>query len=211
MKNLLFIATLVVASLHAYGKKVPGTIITKGESKDVMLDLKVDLFAGEPNFERTQYKIKYYDETGKKQTLRPDDADEVIFTYEGLKVRMISCVNTLGSGDIFSSSVKIFLKLEIDGPLRLYRFYYKQSNPGYFGAGGTYTAGATYTLENMVFQKGNGPLKQSKGTGWRKDMRAYFSDCPALAERIENKDLGKKEIEAIVRYYNTNCGRNRSH
>jgi len=208
MKNLLLIAVLVVVSLQGYGKKVPGTIIARGESRNVTLDIKVDWLAGEANFERLQYKIKYYDETGKKQILRPVDADEVIFDYEGQEVRMISCTNSLYNVDIFSSSAKIFLKLEIDGPLRLYRFYYKQSSPGFYnGAAGGYTGGATYTVDNFVFQKGRGPLKQSRGSGWRKDMREYFSDCPSLAQQIENKDLGKREIEAIVMYYNNNCSK----
>jgi hypothetical protein len=103
------------------------------------------------------------------------------------------------------------LKLEIEGPLRLYRFYYKQTSPGYYGGAGGYGAGSyspstTYTVENLVFQKGNGPLKQPKSMGWKKDMIQYFSDCPALREQIESKEFRKKEVEAIVMYYNHNCG-----
>lgn len=36
-------------------------------------------------------------------------------------------------------------------------------------------------------------------------MLDYFRDCPALRERLERKDLRRKEIEAIVLYYNQHC------
>ncbi|HPH45467.1 MAG TPA: hypothetical protein PLJ60_01910 [Chryseolinea sp.] len=205
MRKFLFIATLVVISFHAHAsvKKVLGTIISKGQSKDVMFEIKVAfLMLGEPNFERLQYKIKYFDENGKKHNLRPDDADEIRFRYEGENIRMISCPNAPGMENLFSASTRIFLKLEIEGPLRLYRFYRKQTTaPGYPGG-----YSVTSVTENLIFQKGNGPLKQPRALGWKKDMIEYFNDCPALGERIQSKDLGKKEIEAIVIYYNQKCG-----
>ncbi|RAV99282.1 hypothetical protein [Pseudochryseolinea flava] len=205
MRTLIIIAALV-ASIQVFGRKIPGTIISKGQSRQVMFDIKVKLLYDEPNFERIQFKVRYYDEAGKKQTLRPDDADEIIFDYEGMEVRMISCENTIG-GNIFSSSKRIFLKIEIDGPLKLYRYYYTQTSPGFSGgAGGGYTPGTSYQMENLIFQKGDGPLKQPRTLGWKKDMLEYFSDCPALRERIEQKDLRRREIEAIVHYYNSNCG-----
>jgi hypothetical protein len=199
MRSLILIVTLVTTSLFAYGKKVGGTIMFKGESRNVTFDIKVPLLGSEPNFERIQYKVKYYDENGKKQTLRPDDADEIWFDYDGGEVHMISCENTLGG--IFSISNKIFLKVEIDGPLRLFRYYYKQRmSTGLPG-------GTVYVADDFIFQKGNGPLKQPKAWGWKKDMIEYFSDCPGLRERIEKKDLNRREVEAIVLYYNSNCGK----
>lgn len=207
MRSFLFITVLVATSLQSFGKKIQGTIIVNGESREVTFDIKVPLLADEPNFERIQYKVRYYDESGKKHTLRPEDADEIRFEYDGMDVRMISCLNTLGGGSIFLSSSKIFLKLEIDGPLRLYRFYYQQMTAGHYGgAGGGYSPGVSYRVENLVFQKGNGPLKQPRALGWKKDMLEYFSDCPSLGELIQSKDLKRKEIEAIVMFYNRNCG-----
>jgi hypothetical protein len=207
MRTVLLIGVLLVTSLHAYCKKIQGVIIVDGNQREVTFDIKVPLLADEPNFERIQYKVRYYDESGKKRTLRPDDADEIRFSYEGMEVRMISCINTLGGG-LFSTSSRIFLKLEIEGQLRLYRFYYRQTTPGFYGggAGVGYSSGASYTIDNFVFQKGDGPLKQPKTLGWKKDMLDYFSDCPTLRDRIESKDLRRKEIEAIVLYYNQNCG-----
>lgn len=207
MKSLALIAALTAIALHAYSKKIEGTIITKGKSISVIFNIKVPFLGDEPNFERIQYKVAYYNESGKKQILHPDDADEIQFEYEGMNVRMISCINTIGFSDLFSPSTRIFLKLEIDGPLRLYRYYYKQTTGGYGSPGGSYAPATTYTVDNFIFQKGKGPLKQPKGLGWKKDMSEYFSDCPALGMRINMKELKRREIEAIVMYYNQNCGK----
>jgi len=206
MKRISLFLLLIIMAFHIHARKVPGVIISKGESRQVTFDIKVPWLDDEPNFVRIQNRVKYYDESGKKAILRPEDADEIIFDFDGMEVRMISCVNTIGGVNIFSSSEKIFLKLEIDGPLRLYRHYYKQTSPGYYGGAGMgYSAGSTYTVENFIFQKGNGPLKQPRSLGWRKDMLEYFNDCPSLRELIESKDLRRKEIEGIVMFYNRNC------
>lgn len=207
MRPYFLIAIFIFISIQAFCRKIPGTIISNGKSREVTFDIKVTLFGGEPNFQRIQYKLKYYDEAGKKHTLHPDDADEIRFEYEGMNVRMISCTNTMGDENIFSSSTRIFLKLEIDGPLRLYRYYFTQHSPGHYGGAGGYSPGTTYTVDNLIFQKGNGLLKRPRVIGWKKDMLEYFSDCPALSEKLENKDLRRQEIEAIVLYYNEHCGK----
>jgi hypothetical protein len=207
MRIYLLTIALAILSLCAYGKKVPGIIIVNGKVKDVTFDIKVPLLGSEPNFERIQYKVRYYDENGKKKTLRPGDAEEINFYYQGKEVRMISCVNTLGLGDIFSNAEKLFLKLEIDGPLRLYRYYFKQSTGGYSAGAGVYTPGMTYTVENFIFQKGNDALMKPRSLRWRKDMLEYFNDCPGLREQIEAKDFRKGDIEAIALYYNQHCGK----
>jgi hypothetical protein len=207
MSRLILITTFLVLFYHAYARKIQGVIIMNGRQKEVTFDIKVPLLADEPNFERIQYKVKYYDEAGKKRTLRPEDAEEIRFDYDGMEVRMISCANTLGAGSLFANVSRIFLKLEMDGPLKLYRFYYRQTSPGYYGGAGGYSPGTSYTVDNLIFQKGNGPLKLPRSIGWKKDMREYFSDCPALQDRIEDKALRRKDIEAIVMYYNQNCGR----
>jgi hypothetical protein len=206
MRIYLLTIVLAILSLSTHAKKVPGIIVVNGEVRHVTFDVKVPLLGSEPNFERIQYKIRYY-ENGKKKTLRPTDAEEISFYYLGREVRMISCVNTLGLGDIFSNAEKLFLKLEIDGPLRLYHYYYKQSTGGYSNGAGGFTPGITYTAENFIFQKGNEPLMQPRSLRWRKDMLEYFNDCPGLREQIEARDFRKGDIEAIALYYNQHCGK----
>ncbi len=205
MRSLILIATFVAVSLPSLAKKVSGGFIKDGKTTETTFFIQVGLLMGEPNFERIQYKVKYLDENGKKKTLRPHDADEFWFDLDGMDVRMVSVENTLGLGNIFTSSPKIFLKIEIDGPLRLFRYYYKQTNTS-MGAGGMGTT-YTYTVDNLVFQKRGGPLMKPRSLMWKKDMLEYFGDCPALSERIESKDLKRRDIDEIVFYYNRNCGK----
>ncbi len=207
MRTYLLTIILAIFSLFAYGKKVQGVIVVNGKSRDVTFEIKVPLLGNEPNFERIQYKVRYYDENGKKKTLRPADADEIRFNYEGIEVRMISCANTIGLGDIFSDAEKLFLKLEINGAVKLYRYYYKQATGGHSNGLGGYTPGATYTADNFIFQKGKGDLMMPRSLRWRKDMLEYFDDCPGLREQIEAKDFRRGDVEAIALYYNQHCGK----
>lgn len=38
------------------------------------------------------------------------------------------------------------------------------------------------------------------------DTSEYFKDCPALVDKIQNKDYKKKETQEMVRFYNAVCG-----
>jgi hypothetical protein len=77
----------------------------------------------------------------------------------------------------------------------------------YSGSTGAMTGGYSYSVENMILQKGNGELKQPRSLSFRKDMRDYFSDCPDLTEKIDSRDFRRADMEAIVIYYNAHCAR----
>ena len=119
---------------------------------------------------------------------------------------MLSRYNSLGLGNIFSMSTNIFLKLETDGKLKLFNYYYTQSSPGMYNAStGAMTGGYSYSVERYILQKGDGELKRPKSLTFKKDMVEYFSYCPALVEKIESKYFRKNDLEFIVNYYNSNC------
>lgn len=75
----------------------------------------------------------------------------------------------------------------------------------YNASTGAMTGGYSYSVERYILQKDNGELKRLKGLTFKKDMVEYFCNCPALAEKIENKDFRKSDLEFIVRFYNSNC------
>jgi hypothetical protein len=190
MKSLLSIAILISLSVHTYGKKVPGGIVTNGTTREVTFDFNGD-------FERLQRGAKYYDEEGKKQSLSPNDADEIWFDLDGQKVRMFS--NTV-SGVL--RSVKLFIKLEVDGPLKLFRLYDRNYN--------STTRSGTRTTEisvgsYFIYQKGGYAIDEPTVLFRKVDMLDYFSDCPALREQIEKSRLTDKDVKGFVKYYNENC------
>jgi hypothetical protein len=200
---LIVIGLLSTYTLEA--KKIAGKIEFDDETVDVIFKIRVNFFLQKPDFEKLQYKIKYYDSTGKKITLRPDDAQEISFSYAGENVRMLSRYNSIGLGNIFAASRNIFLRLETDGDLKLFNYYYTQTVGGSFGAMGAVAGSISYSVDKYILQKGNGLLKRPKAITFKKDMIEYFRDCPALAERIENKDFRGNDIEAIAKYYNSEC------
>ncbi len=42
---------------------------------------------------------------------------------------------------------------------------------------------------------------------FKKTALDFFKDCPALIEKIKNKEFKKRDIEAIVDYYNKDCSK----
>jgi len=207
MRKIVFWVVIgLVLTLKLEAKKIEGKIFFEHDTAEVILIIPIKFFTQEPNFEKLQYKVKYINSIGKKIVLRPDNAREVQFKFENENVRMLSRYNSLGLGSIFSSSNNIFLRLEIDGELKLFNYYYTQSSPGMYNAStGTMTGGYYYSVERYVLQKGDGELKRPKSLTFRNDMAEYFSDCPGLVERIEDKDFRKGDLKSIVKFYNTRC------
>jgi len=201
---ILFAVALLLSLGGVEAKKIPGQVIgNDGTVKDVIFNLPVNLF-GDLNYQKIQSRIVYYE--GEKRTvLKPDDAREINFTYQHENVRMLSRVNSIRGGSIFSSQKNIFLKLIIDGKLKLFEFFFKSRSPGMQTAGG-FSPGTTYTVETFIMQKGDAPLKEIAGLGFRKDMSDYFRDCPEVADQIKTKELRRRDIEVIVMEYNRKCG-----
>ena len=186
--------------------KKEGKILYENDTIDVIFEIPLRLFSQEPNYKKIQYKITYFDSRGGKKVLKPGDAREIRFSHENDQIRMLSRNNTLGIEDIYSFKSDIFLKLELDGELRLFMYYTTNTVPGvYNGSSGTISGGYTENIEKYVFQKGNGELKRPKSISFKNDMVEYFSDCPKLSQKIDNQEFGKKDIKAIVSFYNSNC------
>ena len=207
MRKLLFLVTIgLISSITLNAKKIDGKILFENDTVDVIFKIPFNFFTQELNYEKLQNKVKYYDSDGNKVILRPDQAKEIRFNDGFFEIRMLSRYNSLGLGSMFSMSTNIFLKLETDGYLKLFRYYYTQNSVGmYNGTTGTMTGGYSYSVENYILQKGNLELKRPKGLMFRKDMIEYFSDCPELSKKIEGKEFRKNDLESIVRYYYIHC------
>jgi hypothetical protein len=204
----LFLFAWLVLCSTAQARKIRGQIIDwQGKSIDVIFNIPFKLLSSTPNYEKMQYRIVYYDAKGQKIVMKPHEAQEITFVHNNQEIRMLSHVNTIGAGSIFSNNTHIFLKLEIDGKLRLYSFFYTQNSGGmYSPATGGYSAGVAYSVENYILQKDNSGLVQPRGISFRKDMSVFFQDCPSVAKRIQERDLRKGDLEIIVKMYNDDCG-----
>ncbi len=206
-KYLLIPVVLFCCSIYAQAAEmVKGKILTDKDTIDVTFKIPVFAITGDVNYIKLQEKVKYMDASGNQCVLKPDQAVEIQFTFKGSKVRMLSRYKSIYLGSMFSSNEYIFLQLLVDGGVKLFGHYRRQSSGGmYNGATGMYTGGGSHVANDYILQKGNGTLVQVYGGSFKNEMSDYFSQCPALAEMIRNKTYRIRDMEAIVKFYNTSC------
>ena len=119
---------------------------------------------------------------------------------------MLSRFNSIFLGSIFSSNQYIFLKLEVDGVVKLFNYYFRQSSGGmYNGATGMTNGVGSYAANDYILQKDTGDLISVHGISFRDDMSIFFKQCPALVDKIKDKTYRMKDMKTIVRYYNSSC------
>ena len=78
----LFVVSLICTNSEA--KKIPGFFINKeGDTVCVTFDVTFGFFGQDAKIERIQEKIRYYDSLNNKNTLKPEDASEVVIVNSG--------------------------------------------------------------------------------------------------------------------------------
>lgn len=190
-KSLFILAVIFFSSINVFAAElVKGKILTSNDTLDVTFKISVDVISKEPNYMKLQEMVQYYNAAGKLCVLSPAAAKEIQFTYKGVEIRMLS--RFLRNG-IFQYT---FLKLIIDGDVKLFNYYYQAASN---------TGGGSYQMNVYVLQKDADNLVAVNVMSFKEDMSAYFSECPVLAEKIEDKTYRLNDMETIVQYYNSNC------
>ena len=104
------------------------------------------------------------------------------------------------SKELIYSKSNFFLKLEIDGYLKLYSYF---DSDMYYDS---YNIPHIRTIQVSLLQKGNdGRFTHLDNIRRKKEMIHYFSDCPDLASLISRKAFRRNNIKKIINYYNLNC------
>ena len=165
---------------------------------EVTLVIPIEMVTQEVNFQKIQTSIKYRNERGKAVRLRPEDAEEVRFTHNGIPVRMVSLPNTIELGGANYQGERIFLQLVTEGSVSVYSYEYRDGIPLGYGM-------ATFDVDRLILHKQTRTLMRVRSESFRKDMSLYFGECPELAQKIRDKELRKKDIFSIVEYYNREC------
>ncbi len=158
---------------------------------------------GNPDFEKMQSKIQCIDENGTKVKYYPKEIQEYQFRWKGQTIRMISLDNTLPSLNPWPGPSKIFLKLEMDGQVRMFRYQYTITNR-YAGAGGNQVT-VKQRYISIVLQKRESALLKADDKLFRYQMRYFFDDCPELVEKIDNGTYVSPQYSALVSFYNSHC------
>lgn len=212
MKRFTFLMAIVLMIANeTEAKKIEGKVLFKNDTLDVIFKIPVNIFSKEINFEKLQYKIKYIDSAKNTVVIKSNQAEEIRFLYQDKEVRMLSRYTNYRLRNVFTNNHKVFLKLEIDGKIKLFRYYQTESSPVmYNSSSDLITEGISNQVDRCFLQKGSQELIRIKGLTFRKDMMEYFSDCNEVFQKIENRKYGKKDIETIVNYYNSYCLNNQS-
>ncbi len=216
---VLLIGILVAVTCSAQAKKIAGKIYFSKDTLEVVFNIPLKLIARTPDFVSLQRGVTYYNAEGKKVKVLPDHAKAFSFVFKDNVITMLSCRNEFEDLYIqpllsFKERQKnIFLKLEINGKLKLFTYYESRqsygapmpANPA--APGGMFFApGIAYTKTYSVLQKGNGHIEKPKAISFRKDMMYYFHDCPELVDRLKQREYTKSKLQELVLFYNSNCG-----
>jgi hypothetical protein len=110
------------------------------------------------------------------------------------------------------SSRPVLMKMITEGKINLYKITTTgTSAPMGFGGMGM-GMGMSYSYENYYVCRDNSDiviklttLGTFMGENFIKAASEYFNDCIDLVNKIENKVYRKKDIEEIVKFYNTKC------
>ena len=198
MKKIIILLIIGLAwTFNLEAKKVEGKIFYENDTADIVLSLPSNIYASAQTRQRLQNRMAYFDSSGKKRPLIPNDSIKEIRFNDGSKELRIICVPN--SIERILTTKYIFLQLEIDGKLRVFKYFFVTHNSSRMELGMD-----NYSLFwDHIFQKGDGELKRFRNTN--KEIGEYLSDCPELVEKIESDFFKKRDVLSIVEYYNSNC------
>jgi len=211
MKKIVFVLFgVLLISANVFAKKVEGYYVT-GKKDTVKTQFDIPwIITGEPDFEKIQWEIEYYDTKGDKQVLNLEWTSEVDFSFKDKSYRMIVVRNSLLlTGSKNNKTTLLFMRILVDGPyLRLFQFYVVSTNPG--NSSSVYnssTVGSSTTNDKYIFLKKDGKQMRPKLFTFNKEVATYLADVPELAKRVETKVLNVKDVEQIAKEYNSLAGK----
>lgn len=198
----------------SWGQELTKGLIIKGRDT-LSVDFKIPtyLFSDNIIYSAIQEKIKYFDLNGKKNIIKPADANEILLYHKEDTIRMVTHIDPIQVPCERCKTRYVFLKMEVDGNVKLYK-YMKQYEHSY-----SHTVASDGFVIDMVpagarigkdyfyyYQKETDKIYSPNNLLFKKEMSKYFSDCKELINKIKAKEFKKKDAEEIVKFYNANCG-----
>ena len=207
IKYVLFVIALVFSHcLEAKPKTVKGKIIYENDSIDVLFVIPFAYSTEELKVWGLQNKVKFINSaTRKKSIVKPSQEKEIQFYYEEnegfTKIRMISTYNRVkqisGSESFLDN---IFLKIDIEGKMNLYTYYYRENNPG-----DSATTGGLFVVSSKIIQRQDDNMLMPRYSYLKKDLTEYITDCPEAKRTVENSVNSLNDIKKVVEIYNVYC------
>lgn len=204
MKKYLALLLLITAFTQTHAKKLKGYVIYNNQEKvEVLMNVPFVKFSDKPDYLKLQSEINCI-QNNVSIIVHPENALEISFTLDDEQIRMLSVENDLQLPG--KKTERVFIKLEIDGEVKLFRSYEVSTTPGMYNSPTGLTTGRNSRMyDRYVLRRNDGPLTRLDGSSFKKDAAEFFQGCPELIRRIEDKELKKEDLRQIVRAFNTTC------
>ena len=164
------------------------------------------------------HSVRFKTKGSKMQTYPLEELKKVVL-YEGDEKNTYVAIKIKGKRQYYHGKMHYYhtVRQVIEGPVSLYEYRILGGEPpGSFGPvgvgpGGMMVGGGTSTVTKYLVKRKNEPEATllSPNNIFSKSFKNaaidYFQDCPSLVEKIRNRTFKKKNVEALVKYYNYNC------
>ena len=197
-KMILLMVCLTSLSLQSEARKV------KGYYLDSQLDtfyVTFNIHVSPPNEVDIRYLhngLTFWDANDNQRVLKPHQAKGFFFTYNNVDYQFVSCQDYLNLSKhvVKKASTYLFLKVEVEGSMRLLSYSYTQN------------VGIDFSVLTtmMLYQRRNDLLFAPKIMGTKRSLVKYFEDCPQVRDKIKSNFLGKGDEVKMVELYNSFCG-----
>lgn len=147
------------------GEDMLGYYITNtNDTLKVTFKIPIDPYDDAIDFDQLQWKVKYYDSTGRKKVLDSKLTKEIGVTYGAKLIKMIVCKNDIGlTASLMDNNFRAYLCVVSDGKMKLLKYYktIKMGGGSGMSPSGVMTGGGgqyVKKIEHYVIQKENGKL-----------------------------------------------------
>lgn len=218
-KLILLIQFYFCFEISAQSTKVK-VVYSNLDSTHCNCNIPLNLVTNKIAFEELQKKLDCFDTLGNKIKILPKGTKEISFSHDCKPYRMLS-VPTISKEvfydanhnvNLIESKPEIFLLLVEDGKLQMFKYFKEivivQPNALYLKP--NYQQEELFTSikieEKILFKRQTEIFNAfNEDKNFNDYMSFYFSDCPALSNKIESKEFNKEQINEIVKYYNSQC------
>lgn len=200
-----YVLALLLTFNFSFSKKIEGYYITTNNEKvNTTFSVAVNLLSKEINFEAILFGIKFYDENEKKQKLDLKEVKEIGLDYSGEKIILKCFLNTGNLGTNYIGDKSYVLLKPIKEDIISVYFYPKTTySPDFMTSGGV---SGFSSYDSSVLVRLDGKMVEPYGYGsFKNKMKDFFSDCPELVKKIDEKTYKRKHLVEIIEYYQDNC------
>lgn len=192
---ILTVILSILISTAAHADKVTGRLIYKSdttyfkyEKRGVSNEYKWHMHT----LGSMQFKMKIITDKGEELKLTPKDSVlEIHVFFDTDTARLLKCPKPSGAGGTFNSYEHMFMHLIVEGDVNLVQYYTNSPENG-------------LQMHPYYLKSGEKPYLIKKG-GFRRRMTKYFSDCPSLVQKIDEKNYNFWFMEDIAKFYNQEC------